>query len=303
MNKTKLVTIVGTTASGKSSLGIDLAEHYRTEIVSADSRQVYKHLDLGTGKVTPEETARVKHHLIDILELNEPFSMAEFQRLAYEAIDGIRAKGMLPLMVGGTGLYTRSVVEGYNLVDAPPDEQLRKKLSEKSIDELRKILSEYGVTDIPTETSERRMVRMIEKKMAGFDIENESEPRYDVLQLGLTFDRETLYRRIAERLDLRIAEGMIEEVEEVMRLGATPEFLEKLGLEYRYTYRYLTGRYASRREYRDELYKEICHFAKRQGTWFRKEKNIVWLDSSADYLAEAKRLIEAFLLQRENKIP
>ncbi len=295
MNKIKLVTIVGTTASGKSSLGIDLAEHYKTEIVSADSRQVYKHLDLGTGKITPEEAARVKHHLIDVLELNEPFSMAEFQKLAYEAIDGIAARGMLPFMVGGTGLYTRSVAEGYSLVDAPPNEELRRELSEKSIEELRRILSEYGVTDIPLETSERRMVRMIEKRMAGFDAENVSQPRYDVLQLGLTFDRETLYRRIAERLDMRIDAGMIEEVEEVMRLGATPEFLEKLGLEYRYTYRYLAGLYSSKQEYRDDLYKEICHFAKRQGTWFRKEKNIVWLDSDGDYLSQSKQLIDEFL--------
>lgn len=295
MKKNKLVTIVGTTASGKSSLGIDLAEHYKTEIVSADSRQVYKHLDLGTGKVTPEETARVKHHLIDILELNEPFSMAEFQRLAYDAIDGIANRGMLPFLVGGTGLYTRSVVEGYNLVDAPPNAELRRSLSQKSNEELRAILAEYGVTDIPLETSERRMVRMIEKRAAGFSAENESEPRYDVLQLGLTWDRETLYRRMAERLDLRIKQGMIEEVEEVIRLGATPEFLEKLGLEYRYTYRYLAGHYLSKQEYRDELFKEICHFAKRQGTWFRKEKNVVWLDSEGDYLSESKELIDAFI--------
>lgn len=295
MKKFKLVSIVGTTASGKSSLGIELAEHYGTEIVSADSRQVYKHLDLGTGKVTAEEMGRVKHHLIDILELNEPFSMAEFQSLAYEAIDGIAARGMLPIMVGGTGLYTRSVVEGYNLVDVPPNRQLRESLSEKNVDELREILLGYGVNDIPLEASERRMIRMIEKRMAGFDAENESAPRYDVLQLGLTFDREVLYQRIAARLDMRIEQGMIEEVREVMRLGATPEFLEKLGLEYRYTYRYLDGRYSSLRDYRDDLYKEICHFAKRQGTWFRKEKNIVWLDSAGDYFAESKHLIDKFL--------
>ena len=293
--KNKLITVVGTTASGKSSLGIDLALHYNTEIVSADSRQVYKHLDLGTGKVTPEEMALVPHHLIDILELNAPFSMAEFQTLAYGAIDGIGERGMLPMMVGGTGLYTRSVVEGYNLVDVPPNEELRLVLAEKSRDELVKILLGYGVAEPDIEVSERRMIRMIEKCAAGISAEAESAPRYDVLQLGLTFDRETLYRRIAERLDMRIAAGMIEEVEGVLKLGATPEFLEKLGLEYRYTYRYLSGKYSSKQEYRDELYKEICHFAKRQGTWFRKEKNIVWLDSSGDYLAEAKRLINEFL--------
>ena len=293
--KNKLVSIVGTTASGKSSLGIELAEHYGTEIVSADSRQVYRHLDLGTGKVTPEEMARVKHHLIDILDLNEPFSMAEFQPLAYNAIDDIASRGMLPLLVGGTGLYTRSVVEGYNLVDVPPNEELRASLGQKTADELRDILATYGVTEIAGEVSERRMIRMIEKLSAGVSAESESDPRYDVLQLGMTFERDTLYRRILERLDARIKEGMVEEVENVMRLGATPEFLEKLGLEYRYTYRYISGQYPSFEDYRAELYKEICHFAKRQMTWFRKEKSIVWLDTSRDPFTEARELIDKFM--------
>ena len=293
--KNKLVSIVGTTASGKSSLGIELAEHYGTEIVSADSRQVYRHLDLGTGKVTTEEMARVKHHLIDILDLNEPFSMAEFQPLAYAAIDDIASRGMLPLLVGGTGLYTRSVVEGYNLVDVPPNDELRDTLSKKSAAELRSILASYGVTEIAGEVSERRMIRMIEKLSAGVSAESESTPRYDVLQLGMTFERDILYRRIGERLDDRIKQGMIEEVENIVKMGATPEFLEKLGLEYRYTYRYISGQYRSFEDYRAELYKEICHFAKRQMTWFKKEKSIIWLDTSKDTFAEARELIDRFM--------
>lgn len=295
MCKNKLVSIVGTTASGKSSLGIELALHYGAEIVSADSRQVYKHLDLGTGKVTPEETQGVPHHLIDILDLNQPFSMAEYQTLAYESIDGILSRGKLPLLVGGTGLYTRSVVEGYELVDAPPNEELRTALADKSADELRHILRGYNVTDLAPDVSERRMIRMIEKLTAGFSAENENKPRYDVLQLGITFERDVLYRRILERLDARIEQGMIEEVERVMHLGATPEFLEGLGLEYRYTYRYLAGKYSSFDEYRDELYREICHFAKRQMTWFRKEKSIVWLDASCDMMSQAVELIDDFI--------
>lgn len=293
--KNKLVSIVGTTASGKSSLGIELAEHYGTEIVSADSRQVYRHLDLGTGKVTTEEMARVKHHLIDILDLNAPFSMAEFQPLAYAAIDDISSHGMLPLLVGGTGLYTRSVVEGYNLVDVPPNDELRDTLSKKSAAELRSILASYGVTEIAGEVSERRMIRMIEKLSAGVSAESESTPRYDVLQLGMTFDRDILYRRIGERLDDRIKQGMIEEVKNIVKMGATPEFLEKLGLEYRYTYRYISGQYPSFEDYRAELYKEICHFAKRQMTWFKKEKSIIWLDTSKDTFAEARELIDRFM--------
>lgn len=295
MKKNKLITVVGTTASGKSSLGIELAEYYKTEIVSADSRQVYKHLDLGTGKVTAEEMARVRHHLIDVLELGEPFSMADFQSLAYEAIDDIIDRGMLPFLVGGTGLYTRSVVEGYSLVDAPPNEQLRIELSKKNREELLQMLNTYGVMEIDREVSERRMSRMLEKLIAGFPAESENQPRYDVLQIGLTFDRETLYQRISERLDARIKAGMIEEVEGALSLGATPEFFERLGLEYRYTYRYISGQYASFDDYRAELFKEICHFAKRQVTWFKKEKNIVWLDVNKDVFKQSVELIDSFL--------
>ena len=295
MNKPKLIAIVGTTASGKSSLGIDLARHYGAEIVSADSRQVYKHLDLGTGKVTPEEMALVKHHMIDILDLNEPYSMAEFQSMAYKCIDEIASRNVLPMLVGGTGLYTRSVVEGYSLVDVAPDEALRAELEKKSRSELVAILGGYGVPTPAGEVSERRIIRMIEKLRAGYPAENESDPRYDVLQLGITFDRDILYKRILERLDLRIRDGMVDEVREIMRLGATPEFLEKLGLEYRYTYRYISGQYSSYDEYHDELYKEICHFAKRQMTWFRKEKNIIWLNEKGNMLEEAKALIDKFL--------
>ena len=294
-NKPKLISVVGTTASGKSSLGIDLALRFGGEVISADSRQVYRHLDLGTGKVTPEEMALVKHHLIDIIDLGEPFSMAEFQALAYDAIDGVIADGKIPMLVGGTGLYTRSVVEGYSLSDGPPNDELRASLEKKSRSELVDILASYGKDEIPPDTSERRMIRMIEKLEGGASAEAESEPRYDVLQLGITYPREVLNKRILERLDARIADGMIDEVRRVMTIGATPEFLEKLGLEYRYTYRYIAGLYPSFEAYREELYREICRFAKRQMTWFRKEKSITWLDTDGDILAEASALVSDFL--------
>ncbi len=299
MNKPKLITVIGTTASQKSSLGIELADLFGGEIVSADSRQIYRGLDLGTGKITPEEAARVPHHLIDILSPGEPFSMADFQALAYEAIDGIIKRGKLPFLVGGTGLYSRSVAEGYCLSDAAPSEELRKRLGEKSREELLEILSGYGVTDIPGEYSSRRLIRLIEKKegelCGGTPCERENQPRYDVLQLAMTFPREELYRRISERLDARINDGMIEEVRALCESGVSGEFLERLGLEYRYTYRYIMGMYPSFSDYRAELYKEICHFAKRQMTWFKKEKNTVWLDTSGDFLSEAKEYINRFL--------
>lgn len=294
MTKGKLVAIVGTTASGKSSLGIDLAKHYNGEIISADSRQVYRHLDLGTGKVTKEEMAEVKHHLIDILDLNQPFSVAHFQKLAYKAIDDVLDRGHLPFLVGGTGLYTRAVVEGYNLSDVPPDIEKRKMLESLDRDELSLRLEKLG-EEVSDDEPTRRLIRRLEKLEKGVKSENLSQPRYDVLQLGLTFDREELYSRIGIRLDQRIKEGMIDEVREVVKLGATPEFLEGLGLEYRLTYRYITGKYKNFEEYREDLFKQIRHFAKRQMTWFRKEKNIVWLDSKGDYLQEAITLIDDFL--------
>lgn len=294
MTKGKLVAIVGTTASGKSSLGIDLAKHYNGEIISADSRQVYRHLDLGTGKVTKEEMAEVKHHLIDILDLNQPFSVAHFQKLAYKAIDDVLDRGHLPFLVGGTGLYTRAVVEGYNLSDVPPDIEKRKMLEGLDRDELCLRLEKLG-EKVSDDEPARRLIRRLEKLEKGVKSENLSHPRYDVLQLGLTFDREELYSRIGLRLDERIKEGMIDEVREVVKLGATPEFLEGLGLEYRLTYRYITGKYRNFEEYREDLFKQIRHFAKRQMTWFRKEKNIVWLDSKGDYLKEAISLIDDFL--------
>lgn len=293
--KNKLITVIGTTASGKSSLGIELADFYGGEIVSADSRQIYRKMDLGTGKITPEEAARVKHHLIDILDAPEPFSMADFQALAYEAIDGIIEKGKLPFLVGGTGLYSRSVAEGYNLSDVAPDESLREELLSKTREELIEILASLGEKEIPDEYSHRRLIRMIEKRQGGDSAAVENSPRYEVLQLAMTYPRDVLYQRILERLDARIADGMIEEIRSLYENGVSGEFLERLGLEYRYTYRYIAGLYPSFEDYRAELYKEICHFAKRQMTWFKKEKNIVWLDTSGDFLAEAKCYIDRFL--------
>ena len=292
----KLIAIVGTNASGKSALGLNLAKHYKGEVVSADSRQVYRHLDLGTGKVTPREMAQVRHHLIDILDLNQPFSLAEYQKLAYAAIDDIIERGRLPFLVGGTGLYTRAVVEGYDLVDVPPNAALRGELAGKSEQELRSMLKEWG-DDTPTNLTGRHLIRRIEKIKGGVRQEKTSKPRYEVLQLGLTWERSELYDRIQRRLDKRLQQGMIQEVENLLAMGASADFLEGLGLEYRLTYRYLTGKYEGLQAFRDDLLKEIRHFAKRQITWFKKEKNIVWLNSQGDYFTEAVTLIDNFISQ------
>lgn len=295
MNKPKIIAIVGTTASGKSSLGIDLAKFFDAEVVSADSRQIYKGLDLGTGKVTPEEIVGVPHHMLDIIEPNTPYSLAEYQKAAYIVIDDILSRGKLPIIVGGTGLYTRAIIEGYDLDSAEPDFALRKELETKTAAQLVDILKSLGAKTITEPENPRRLIRQIEKIKAGKSNVPVNNPRYDCLQLGITFDRDILYKRIEERLDMRINDGMIEEIKGLLDNGATPEFMEGLGLEYRYTTRYLLGKYQSFEEYRAELLKEIRHFAKRQVTWFKKEKDIHWLNEKGNYFEEAKTLIQDFI--------
>ena len=200
MSLPKLIVVLGTTACGKSGLGVELAKRFDGEIVSADSRQVYKGLDLGTGKVTEEEMEGVPHHMLDVVEPNQPYSVADFQAGAYAAIDDILARGRTPFLVGGTGL-----------------------------------------------------MRSVEKALSGRWESPPPCPRYDCLLLGVTFPREEVCRRIDARLQARIDAGMLDEVAELRANGATDEFLEGLGLEYRYILRYLTGQIPTLDGLKDEL--------------------------------------------------
>ncbi len=286
----KLIAIVGQTSSGKSSLGIALAKFFDGEIVSADSRQVYKGLDWCSGKVTKEEMAEVKHHLIDITTLGNQFSLFDFQTKAYEAIDDILKRGKVPFLVGGTGLYSRSVIEGYGLEPSKPDETLRTSLEGLSLEELKQMASEKGF-DVEGETTCRRLIRLLEKNP---EEKQENKPRYDVLQIGIAFSREEIYERIRVRLEMRMP-NMIEEIKGLLSSGVSPEFLNTLGLEAKYVQKYLNGEFESYEAFFEELFKEERHFAKRQKTWYNKEKNIVWLDANDNLEENAKKLIKEFL--------
>ena len=296
MTRNKLIAITGTTASGKSGLGIELAKLFDGVVISADSRQIYKGLDLGTGKVTQEEMQGIPHELLDVRAPGEQYSLAEFLPEAYAAIDKTIQNGKLPILVGGTGLYTRAVIEGYSLAEAKPDEELRAELAQKSRDELVEEIKKL-YPDAETDGKDaRRLVRLYERLRTGEQAERKSEPRYDVLQIGLTCDRDALYARIGERLDARIRDGMVEEIKGLMDAGVSYEFLDKLGLEYRFTAQYLTGQFADFAEYREKLFQAIRHFAKRQMTWFRKEKQITWLDClDPDCLEKARAMVAEFL--------
>ena len=290
----KLIAVMGTNASGKSGLGIELAARYGGEVVSADSRQVFRGLDLGSGKITPEETKGVPHRLIDVCEPGEFFSMADFQRLAYAAIDDILSRGKLPFLVGGTGLYVDAVIDGYELSEIEPDLEFRAHLETFETPALYAMLKEK-LPDTEIDPKNRnRVMRALERLAADDYHPGRRSPRYEVLKLGVTWPREILKQRIDERLERRLQQGMIDEVKGLMDAGVSTEFLTKLGLEYRYITEYLLGKWTYD-QMLDELARAIKRFAKRQMTWFRKEENLHWLDMSADPVKQAVELIDAFL--------
>ena len=290
----KLIVIEGTNASGKSSLGVSLAERFGGEIVSADSRQVYERLDLGSGKITPEETRGIPHHLLNVRKPGEFFSMADFQRLGFEAIDGILSRGRVPFLVGGTGLYVDAVADGYELSDRAPDHSLRAHFETFDTPALYEMLKkQLPDTDIDPR-NRHRVMRALERLAADDYQPAGKSPRYTLLKLGVTWPREILKQRIDERLEKRLQEGMVDEVKALLEEGVSEEFLVKLGLEYKYLTWYLTGRIGYDQMV-EELGNAIKKFAKRQMTWFRRDPRIHWLDMTGDPLEEASGCIREFL--------
>jgi len=270
--KPRVVSIVGLTSSGKSSLGIQIAREFGGEIISADSRQVYRGLDIGTGKVTREEgaviapsrkdvaasrkdcvenpactfseqlseKAAIVHHLLDVVDAGEHFDVFKFQQMAYNVIDDILARGKLPIIVGGTGLYSRAVVEGYTF-----------------------------------------------DKPAG-------EARYDVCQVALMPPKEVIRPLVEARLDARIADGMIEETRRLLDAGVKAEWLQALGLEYYWNVEFIMGRVTAEK-YREELCTKIMQFAKRQRTWFKREKNTHFLCEPEKFLVQTREIVKNFV--------
>lgn len=297
----KIVAVVGTNASGKSAIGIELAKDFGGEIISADSRQVYKGFDLCCGKVTSEERQIVPHYLLDIKNIGDPFSVSDYQSMVYDVIPRIMQKHKLPFIVGGTGLYVGSIVNGYVFRGETSETKLREELEKLDLDELNARLTPEGkahLADNPSDRqNKRRVIRVIEKTMNGEPLDNENAARYHVLQIGVTWPKEILHRRIDERLNTRIEQGMIDEVKSYLEDGGNESYLYNLGLEYRYILWYLTGKYQSIEEFKMEMSRAIKRFAKRQMTWFKRDETIHWLDMSSDYLGEARSLIAEFLEQ------
>ena len=292
----KLIVIEGTNASGKSGLGVALARQFDGEIISADSRQVYRGMDLGSGKITPEETQGVPHHLLDVRNPGEFFSMADFQRLAYEAIDDILSRGKVPFLVGGTGLYVDAVADGYELSEQAPDPELRAHLETFETPELYEmLLRRLPDTDIDPK-NRHRVMRALERLEAEDYQPGRKSPRFTLLKLGVTWPRPILKERIDERLERRLDQGMVQEVQTLLDQGVSEEFLTKLGLEYKYLTWYLTGKIGYE-QMKEELGNAIKKFAKRQMTWFRRDDRIHWLDMAGNPEEEAAELIRGFLAE------
>lgn len=299
MSKPKIVAVVGTNASGKSALGIRLAKQFEGEIISADSRQVFRGLDLGSGKVTTEEMQGVPHYLIDVREPGEFFSMADFQKMSYEKIEEIRARKHLPMIVGGTGLYVDSVLDGYQLSDQEPDLAYRAELEKLTTPALYAKLVTL-VPDVNVEKNNRnRVMRMLERIHDGDNAVPSKQARYDSLRLGVSWERDVLAKRIDERIRMRLEQGMIEEVQGLLDSGVSRDFLLGLGLEYRYITQYLIGEIPDRDDMLAQLAHAIKKFAKRQMTWFRRNPDIIWLDMQGDAYAQACDGIEKFLKQAD----
>ncbi len=296
----KVIVILGPTASGKSELAINLARKFRGEIVSADSRQVYRGLDIGSGKITKKEMRSIPHYLLDVANPKRKFSVYQFQKLARKKIKEIQKKGKIPFLVGGTGFYIQSVVDGILIPSVAPNWKLRKELARKSISELFLMLKKIDprrARSIDTKNP-RRLIRAIEiVKSTGNPIPTQYRNlkafkiwhSVDVLQIGIKKSTEELKRLIYKRLQKRI-KGIIAEVKKLHQHDLSWKRLEELGLEYRFTAQYLQQK-ITYQEMINSIQKESEHFAKRQMTWFKRDKRIHWIKKPK----EVKNLIDKLL--------
>ncbi|MCM0081614.1 tRNA (adenosine(37)-N6)-dimethylallyltransferase MiaA [Geomonas sp. Red32] len=286
--------MLGPTASGKTRLAVELAERLNGEIISADSRQVFRGMDLGTGKDLHEYRG-VPYHLIDILPAGEEFNLFRFQSHFLDAFHDISHRGRLPILAGGTGMYLDCVLRGYRLIEVPENAALRAELAGMPMDEMARRLrlanpNLHNTTDL---TERERLVRAIE--IAEHTVEGEeSWPDIRPLVLGIRWERTRIRERITARLKERLESGMIEEVERLVDKGASWERLDYYGLEYRYVARYLKGE-LTRNDMFQKLNAAIHDFAKKQENWFKRmEKHgvtIHWVDGAGDPLAEAMEIV------------
>ena len=294
-----LIVVLGPTASGKSALGIELALRFEGEIVSADSRQVYRGMDIGSAKVTPEERALVPHHLLDVADPREIFTVSQFQQQAIAAINDILARNRQPFLVGGSPHYIQAVVDHLDIPPIPPQPELRAQLEARPLADLLAQLEELDPRAAATidRQNPRRVIRALEVCLVSGRPFSEqrrvAHPLYRSLLLGISWPREVLYKRIDARVDERMEQGMVDEVQDLLAQGISHERLDALGLEYRYISRYLRGEISGEAAMLERLKFAIHDFTRRQLTWFRKDSRILWIEGMD--VERAAREMQAFL--------
>jgi tRNA dimethylallyltransferase len=307
-----VLAIVGPTASGKTPVSLLLAERLNGEIVSADSRQIYKYLDIGTAKPTPADRARVKHHFIDILELGEEYSAGQFGQEARRVIERMFQRGKLPILVGGSGLYVKAVVDG--LFEGPGrDPDVRSRLSEQmgreGVESLLEALRKVDPSAVAnmTEVKPRRLIRALEvyaitgKPISEFHAEQETKPKFKAVQVGLDWKRAELYDRINERVDRMIAGGLVDEVKRLRARGYNRHLNALNTVGYKEVFDYLEGSCSLEDAVR-LIKQNTRRYAKRQLTWFRADRRIRWVSMSAASLSEvAKEIEKIFRRQRRGR--
>lgn len=291
--KIKLLAVVGPTAVGKTALGIELAKHFNGEIISGDSQQVYRQLDIGTAKATPEEQAEAVHHLIDVRNVDETYSVYDFVQEASAAISDIVSRGKLPIIVGGTGLYLQSLLEGYHLGGQVDQEKVlayRKELDLLSDDELFEKIAEQKI-EIP-QINRRRAIRALEVAKFGKDLENK-ETDYDAYLIGLNDDRQVLYDRINHRVDLMVENGVLDEAKWLYDNYREVQAARAIG--YKELFPYFSGE-DSLENCVEKLKQNTRRFAKRQLTWFRNRMAVQFYNvSETDFKTKVAEDVDRFL--------
>ena len=306
MNKIPIIAIGGPTASGKTSLSIELAKLFDTEIVSCDSMQIYKYMDIGTAKPDMEEREGIVHHMLDIIEPNVPYSVADFVMDAHKVIETINEKGKVPVAVGGTGLYINSLINDIDFREDDSSPELRKELEEiekeKGIDYLVDMLKSFDAVSAKRihKNNKRRIIRAIEfYKMTGVPIsEHQDETkkkvsRYNPCMMAIKWDMQKLYERIEKRVDIMLNMGLVDEVKALCEKGYTDSMLSMQGIGYKEIIAYLKGEVSL-----DEAVYNIKigtrHYAKRQMTWFNKDERVSWINYDEDILKKAQGIINAW---------
>ena len=284
MQKPKIIVILGQTATGKSDFAVEVAKKINGEIISADSRQVYKRMNLGTGKVTKKEMGGIPHFMLDVISpKNKTFSASQFQKMANKKIKEILDKKNIPIVCGGTGYYIDSLINSLPFPEVLPNKKLRRELETKDATELFGILKKIDKNRAKNIDAKNkvRLIRAIEiaQELGEVPKLKKTKKEFETIKIGLAFPDNELKRRIYERLIKRIKKGMIKEIEKLHEDGVSWKKLESFGLEYRYVSFYLQKK-MTKEEMIEKLFSAIWHFAKRQKTWFKRDKEIIWINPS-----------------------